>query len=73
MVARPTAAIRKLYSPKNSAVFDTDGLTEDRVPIEMLQSSTIKMAIVALDYILDGEEFTFMDSNLPIRTDPNDL
>ena len=44
----------------------------------MMQSNAIKQADAAMDHIPNGEEFTYeeftyMDSNLPIRFNPNDL
>ena len=39
----------------------------------MMQSNAIKQALAALDHLPDSEEFTYIDSNLPIRLDPSDL
>ena len=39
----------------------------------MMQSNAIKQALAALDHLPDSEEFTYIDSNLPIRFDPSDL
>ena len=39
----------------------------------MMQSNAIKQALAALDHLPNGEEFTYIDSNLPIRLDPSDL
>ncbi len=73
MVARPTDTIQRIHPPKGRLVFYEDRLIDGRVPIEMMQSNAIKRAATALDHLPDGEEFTYMDSNLPIRFDLNDL
>ena len=73
MVSRTTATVQRIHPPKGRPVFYEDRLIDGRIPIEMMQSNAIKQATTALDHIPNGEEFTFMDSNLPIRFDPNDL
>ena len=73
MTSRTTATIQKSSYTDYHDDPGMYGLLGERVPIEMLQSQTIKYASMALDYILDDDEFAFMDSNLPIRLDPNDL
>ena len=39
----------------------------------MMQSNAIKQALAALDHLPESGEFTYIDSNLPIRFDPSDL
>ena len=73
MATRPTATIQRIHSPKGRLVFYEDTIIDGRVPIEMMQSNAIKQATSALDYLQNGEEFVFMDSNLPIRLDSDDL
>ena len=73
MTSRITATIQKSTYTDYHDDPGMYGLLGERVPIEMLQSQTVKYASMALDYILDEGEFAFMDSNLPIRLDPSDL
>ena len=73
MVTRPTATIQRIHPPKGRPVFYEDRIIDGRVPIEMMQSNAIKQVTSALDYLQDGEDFVFMDSNLPIRLDSDDL
>ena len=73
MATRPTATIQRIHPPKGRPVFHEDRIIDGRVPIEMMQSNAIKQTTSALDYLQNGEEFVFMDSNLPIRLDPDDL
>ena len=73
MATRPTATIQRIRPPKGKLVFYEDNIIDGRVPIEMMQSNAIKQALAALDHLPESEEFTYIDSNLPIRFDPNDL
>ena len=73
MATRSTATIQRIRPPKGRLVFREDNIIDGRVPIEMMQSNAIKQALVALDHLPNGEEFTYIDSNLPIRLDPSDL
>ena len=72
MATRPTATIQRIRPPKGRLVFREDNIIDGRVPIEMMQSNAIKQALAALDHLPNGEEFTYIDSNLPIRLDPSD-
>ncbi len=73
MTASPTATIQRIRPPQGRLVFYEDNIIDGRVPIEMMQSNAIKQALAALDHLPDTEEFTYIDSNLPIRLDPTDL
>ena len=73
MATRLTATIQRICPPKGRLVFHEDNIIDGRVPIEMMQSNAIKQALAALDHLPDSEEFTYIDSNLPIRFDPSDL
>ena len=73
MATRPTATIQRIRPPEGKLVFYEDNIIDGRVPIEMMQSNAIKQALAALDHLPESEEFTYIDSNLPIRFDPNDL
>ena len=73
MATRSTATIQRIRPPKGRLVFREDNLIDGRVPVEMMQSNAIKQALAALDHLPNGEEFTYIDSNLPIRLDPSDL
>ena len=73
MVTRPATTIHSIHPAKGSPVFYEDEIVDGRVPIEMMQSNAIKGASAALDHIFDPDESAYMDSNLPIRLDPDDL
>ena len=73
MATRSTATIQRIRPPKGKLVFYEDNIIDGRVPIEMMQSNAIKQALAALDHLPESEEFTYIDSNLPIRFDPSDL
>ena len=73
MATRLTATIQSASPPEGRLVFYEDNIIDGRVPIEMMQSNAIKQAGAAMDHIPNGEEFTYMDSNLPIRLNPDDL
>ena len=73
MTASHTATIQKIRPPQGRLVFYEENIIDGRVPIEMMQSNAIKQALAALDHLPDSEEFTYIDSNLPIRLDPTDL
>ncbi len=73
MATRFTATIPRPRPPEGELIFYEDNIIDGRVPIEMMQSNAIKQADAATDYIPNGEEFTYMDSNLPILLNPNDL
>ena len=73
MATRPTATIHRIRPPQGRLVFYEENIIDGRVPIEMMQSNAIKQALAALDHLPDSEEFTYIDSNLPIRLDPSDL
>ena len=73
MATRPTATIQRIRPPKGKLVFYEDNIIDGRVPIEMMQSNAIKQALAALDHLPESEEFTYIDSNLPIRFAPDDL
>ncbi len=72
MADRPKTIIQRIQSSKGKLVFYEDNIVEGRVPIEMMQSNAIKQSTSSLDHLPNGEKFTFMDSNLPIRFDPDD-
>ena len=75
MVARMAATIRRAKPAKGALVFYEDNLIDGRAPIEMMQSDAIKQTGAALDYLGfdEDEELVFMDSNLPIRLESDDL
>ena len=75
MVARTMATMQRVKPAEGLLVFYEDNLVDGRAPIEMLQSDAIKQAIAALDYLQtdEDEEFVFLDSNLPIRLESEDL
>ena len=75
MATSMTATARRVKPAKGTLVFYEDNLVDGRVPIEMMQSDAIKQTNAALNYLEDDEDegFVFMDSNLPIRLESEDL
>ena len=75
MAISVTATVGRVGPGGGTLVFYEDNLVDGRAPIEMMQSDAIKQTNAALNYLEDDEdeEFTFMDSNLPIRIESEDL
>ena len=75
MAISVTATVGRVEPGGGTLVFYEDNLVDGRAPIEMMQSDAIKQTNAALNYLEDDEdeEFTFMDSNLPIRLESEDL
>ena len=75
MAISVTATVGRVEPGGGTLVFYEDNLVDGRAPIEMMQSDAIKQTHAALNYLEDDDdgEFAFMDSNLPIRLNSDDL
>ena len=74
MASTPIATIQK---PRYTYLYEDPSLyilLGERVPIEMMQGRSISYALIAVHSITDeADQPVFIDSNIPIRTNPNNL